>query len=170
MGHKARRWSSKEPQQTSSSGPSVFQGHLLFHRVTHNGSHRDFVLERETVLFVLSPLYVRGLTYYPLCFLGRFRSLTTAFFRDAMGFLLMFDLTSQQSFLNVRNWMSKWDRITCVGHFGTQDLYVFACLPYKMKEQPWEVMSLVFPVSPSKWWPLCASPKVAWNCILLWQS
>lgn len=36
----------------------------------------------------------------------RFRSLTTAFFRDAMGFLLMFDLTSQQSFLNVRNWMS----------------------------------------------------------------
>ncbi|CAO2594383.1 Ras-related protein Rab-27B [Lemmus lemmus] len=38
----------------------------------------------------------------------RFRSLTTAFFRDAMGFLLMFDLTSQQSFLNVRNWMSKW--------------------------------------------------------------
>ncbi|ERE82583.1 ras-related protein Rab-27B-like protein [Cricetulus griseus] len=36
-----------------------------------------------------------------------FRSLTTAFFRDAMGFLLMFDLTSQQSFLNVRNWMSQ---------------------------------------------------------------
>ncbi|MEQ2177383.1 hypothetical protein GOODEAATRI_002963 [Goodea atripinnis] len=30
----------------------------------------------------------------------RFRSLTTAFFRDAMGFLLMFDLTNQQSFLN----------------------------------------------------------------------
>ncbi|XP_026570918.1 ras-related protein Rab-27B isoform X2 [Pseudonaja textilis] len=40
----------------------------------------------------------------------RFRSLTTAFFRDAMGFLLMFDLTSQQSFLNVRNWMSKWEK------------------------------------------------------------
>uniref|UniRef100_A0A670XVE4 small monomeric GTPase n=1 Tax=Pseudonaja textilis TaxID=8673 RepID=A0A670XVE4_PSETE len=37
----------------------------------------------------------------------RFRSLTTAFFRDAMGFLLLFDLTSEQSFLNVRNWMSK---------------------------------------------------------------
>ncbi|NXB26349.1 RB27B protein, partial [Rhagologus leucostigma] len=37
----------------------------------------------------------------------RFRSLTTAFFRDAMGFLLMFDLTSQQSFLNVRSWMSQ---------------------------------------------------------------
>ncbi|NWH70944.1 RB27B protein, partial [Piaya cayana] len=37
----------------------------------------------------------------------RFRSLTTAFFRDAMGFLLMFDLTSQQSFLNIRSWMSQ---------------------------------------------------------------
>ncbi|KAK9393771.1 ras-related protein Rab-27A [Crotalus adamanteus] len=36
-----------------------------------------------------------------------FRSLTTAFFRDAMGFLLFFDLTSEQSFLNVRNWMSQ---------------------------------------------------------------
>lgn len=44
-------------------------------------------------------------SYY--CLSYRFRSLTTAFFRDAMGFLLMFDLTSQQSFLNVRNWMSE---------------------------------------------------------------
>lgn len=35
----------------------------------------------------------------------RFRSLTTAFFRDAMGFILMFDLTSEQSFLNIRNWL-----------------------------------------------------------------
>ena len=36
-----------------------------------------------------------------------FRSLTTAFFRDAMGFILMFDLTSEQSFLNVRNWLAQ---------------------------------------------------------------
>ncbi|XP_021116529.1 ras-related protein Rab-27A isoform X9 [Heterocephalus glaber] len=40
--------------------------------------------------------------------LGRFRSLTTAFFRDAMGFLLLFDLTNEQSFLNVRNWIKCW--------------------------------------------------------------
>ena len=32
----------------------------------------------------------------------RFRSLTTAFFRDAMGFILMFDLTSDQSLLSTR--------------------------------------------------------------------
>ncbi|CBY13126.1 unnamed protein product [Oikopleura dioica] len=37
----------------------------------------------------------------------RFRSLTTAFYRDAMGFLLVFDLTSEQSFLNTRNWLSQ---------------------------------------------------------------
>jgi len=37
----------------------------------------------------------------------RFRSLTTAFFRDAMGFLLVFDLTNEQSFLNIRNWLDQ---------------------------------------------------------------
>ncbi len=37
----------------------------------------------------------------------RFRSLTTAFFRDAMGFLLVFDLTSERSFLSVRDWVSQ---------------------------------------------------------------
>ncbi|GIY76774.1 ras-related protein Rab-27A [Caerostris darwini] len=37
----------------------------------------------------------------------RFRSLTTAFFRDAMGFVLVFDLTSEQSFLNIRNWLEQ---------------------------------------------------------------
>ncbi|KAE8743612.1 hypothetical protein FOCC_FOCC010756 [Frankliniella occidentalis] len=37
----------------------------------------------------------------------RFRSLTTAFYRDAMGFLLLFDLTNEQSFLEVRNWLDQ---------------------------------------------------------------
>lgn len=37
----------------------------------------------------------------------RFRSLTTAFFRDAMGFLLLFDLTNEQSFVNTRNWLTQ---------------------------------------------------------------
>ncbi|CAF5002024.1 unnamed protein product, partial [Rotaria sp. Silwood1] len=37
----------------------------------------------------------------------RYRSLTTSFFRDAMGFLLVFDLTNETSFLNVRNWISE---------------------------------------------------------------
>ncbi|KAG1685084.1 Ras-related protein Rab-27A [Nymphon striatum] len=37
----------------------------------------------------------------------RFRSLTTAFFRDAMGFILLFDLTNEQSFLNIRNWLEQ---------------------------------------------------------------
>lgn len=37
----------------------------------------------------------------------RFRSLTTAFYRDAMGFLLLFDLTNEQSFLNIRSWLEQ---------------------------------------------------------------
>ena len=40
-------------------------------------------------------------------YIFRFRSLTTAFFRDAMGFILLFDLTSEQSFLNIRNWVAQ---------------------------------------------------------------
>ena len=40
-------------------------------------------------------------------FLFRFRSLTTAFYRDTMGFILLFDLTSEQSFLNIRNWVEQ---------------------------------------------------------------
>lgn len=37
----------------------------------------------------------------------RFRSLTTAFFRDSMGFLLLFDLTNEQSFLSIRSWLEQ---------------------------------------------------------------
>ncbi|KZS06587.1 ras-related protein Rab-27A isoform X2 [Daphnia magna] len=37
----------------------------------------------------------------------RFRSLTTAFFRDSMGFLLLFDLTNEQSFLSIRGWLEQ---------------------------------------------------------------
>ncbi|XP_050293049.1 ras-related protein Rab-27A [Anthonomus grandis grandis] len=37
----------------------------------------------------------------------RFRSLTTAFYRDAMGFILIFDLTNEQSFLEIRNWINQ---------------------------------------------------------------
>lgn len=35
----------------------------------------------------------------------RYRSLCTALFRDSMGFLLMFDLTNEQSMLNCHQWM-----------------------------------------------------------------
>lgn len=37
----------------------------------------------------------------------RFRSLTTAFYRDAMGFLLIFDLTSENSFVECCNWVEQ---------------------------------------------------------------
>ncbi|XP_065156601.1 ras-related protein Rab-27A [Atheta coriaria] len=37
----------------------------------------------------------------------RFRSLTTAFYRDAMGFILIFDLTNEKSFLEIQNWIDQ---------------------------------------------------------------
>jgi len=37
----------------------------------------------------------------------RYRSLTTAFFRDAMGFLLLCDVTNEQSVINLQNWMTQ---------------------------------------------------------------
>ncbi|KAL1132685.1 hypothetical protein AAG570_010637 [Ranatra chinensis] len=37
----------------------------------------------------------------------RFRSLTTCYYRESMGFLLLFDLTNEQSFLEVRNWLEQ---------------------------------------------------------------
>lgn len=37
----------------------------------------------------------------------RYRSLTTSFFRDATGFFLVFDLTKESSFLNVRHWIEE---------------------------------------------------------------
>ncbi|CDW59669.1 ras protein Rab 27A [Trichuris trichiura] len=37
----------------------------------------------------------------------RFRSLTTAIYRDAMGFLLFYDVTNENSFLNVRDWLAQ---------------------------------------------------------------
>eukprot|EP00096_Caligus_rogercresseyi_P003062 TRINITY_DN1559_c0_g1_i1.p1 TRINITY_DN1559_c0_g1~~TRINITY_DN1559_c0_g1_i1.p1 ORF type:complete len:268 (-),score=45.38 TRINITY_DN1559_c0_g1_i1:278-979(-) len=36
----------------------------------------------------------------------RFRSLTTAFLRDAMGFILVFDLTCEKSFEDVSEWLN----------------------------------------------------------------
>lgn len=39
--------------------------------------------------------------------LHRFRSLTTQFYREAVGFLLIFDLTNEQSFVEVTYWLSQ---------------------------------------------------------------
>ena len=36
----------------------------------------------------------------------RYRSIATSFFRDAMGFFVVFDVTNESSFVNVRQWMT----------------------------------------------------------------
>ena len=40
-----------------------------------------------------------------LCLFCRFRSITKQYFRKADGVLVMYDVTSEVSFKNVRNWM-----------------------------------------------------------------
>ncbi|CAF3363310.1 unnamed protein product [Rotaria socialis] len=45
----------------------------------------------------------------------RYHSLTTSLYRDSMGFLLIFDLTNESSFLSIRNWIS------CIDSFALID-------------------------------------------------
>ncbi|XP_038148359.1 RAB3D, member RAS oncogene family, a [Cyprinodon tularosa] len=53
----------------------------------------------------------------------RYRTITTAYYRGAMGFLLMFDITSQESFCAVQDWATQiktysWDsaQVVLVGN------------------------------------------------------
>lgn len=55
-----------------------------------------------------------GFPYY--C---RFRSIARSYFRKAHGVLLLYDVTSESSFLNVREWMDQIQvTITVDGFYG----------------------------------------------------
>ena len=42
----------------------------------------------------------------------RFRTITTAYYRGAMGIILVYDITEEQTFLNIRNWIRNIDQNT----------------------------------------------------------
>lgn len=58
----------------------------------------------------------------------RFRSLTTAFFRDSMGFLLIFDLTNEMSFLEVRNWIEQLRVLVCIMKIIIHNIWIHILL------------------------------------------
>lgn len=53
-----------------------------------------------------------AITLYDLFFWGfqdtagqeRYRTITTAYYRGAMGFILMYDITNEESFNSVQDW------------------------------------------------------------------
>ena len=40
----------------------------------------------------------------------RFKTITTAYYRSAMGVLLVYDVTNEKSFQNIRNWMGNLEQ------------------------------------------------------------
>ncbi len=73
--------------------------HLIF---IYN--YGNYLNKKNRILFIRNILFI---LYRDTAGQERFRSLTAAFFRDAIGFLLVFDLTNESSFINVRNWIGE---------------------------------------------------------------
>jgi len=43
----------------------------------------------------------------------RFRTITTAYYRGAMGIIMVYDVTDEKSFVNIRNWMRNIEQHAC---------------------------------------------------------
>ena len=42
----------------------------------------------------------------------RFRTITTAYYRGAMGIMLVYDITNEKSFDNIRNWIRNIEEVS----------------------------------------------------------
>jgi Ras-related protein Rab-1A len=70
------------------------------------------------VYFFIIVIYVYVLTYFHIvyCFIffiagqERFRTITSAYYRGADGIIMVYDVTSQESFDHVEEWLSEVDR------------------------------------------------------------
>lgn len=60
----------------------------------------------------------RGRQHFLFTLDHRYRCITQQFFRKADGVIVMYDLTSRQSFLSVRQWLSTVE-VRDLSHFGS---------------------------------------------------
>lgn len=69
---------------------------------THNTSHSIDVCKIESCVDAAVEL----LNFLPQDTAGqeRYRTITTAYYRGAMGFILMYDITNEESFNSVQDW------------------------------------------------------------------
>ena len=91
----------------STVGIDFKEKHVTYKSATNGRTHRIHLQLWDTVSFFYRSFFFIFFFVQQKAGQERFRSLTTAFFRDAMGFILMFDLTNETSFTSVRNWLSQ---------------------------------------------------------------
>ena len=84
------------------------KGALLLRFVDDSFSDK-FVISTIGVDFKIKTIEIDGKTVklqiWDTAGQERFRTITTAYYRGAMGILLVYDITDEQSFLNTRNWI-----------------------------------------------------------------
>jgi len=48
----------------------------------------------------------------------RFRTITTAYYRGAMGIMLVYDITNERSFDNIKNWIRNIEEVSAARRFS----------------------------------------------------
>ncbi|KAK1414572.1 hypothetical protein QVD17_30319 [Tagetes erecta] len=75
------------------------------HHENHNGNHEGVELELRKLEYVIPQEQIRTikLQIWDTAGQERFCTITTAYYRGAMRIMLLFDVTNESSFNNIRN-------------------------------------------------------------------